>query len=155
MNDVYLNVQNISKIYNQDLLKRPVKAVENLSFQVRTGECTGFLGHNGAGKTTTIKMILGLTKEDTGSIHFKGLPINPSIKSKIGYMAEINKLPQHLTCLEAIRYHCMLYDIENKEVLIKKKLEEVELWEHKSKKLKDLSKGMGRRISGDGYNSRP
>ena len=62
-------------------------------------------------------------------------------------MAEINKLPQHLTCLEAIRYHCMLYDIENKEELIKKKLEEVELWEHKSKKLKDLSKGMGRRIS--------
>ena len=61
MSNVCLSVQNVSKIYSRDLLKKSVKAVDDLSFNVREGECTGFLGHNGAGKTTTIKMILGLT----------------------------------------------------------------------------------------------
>lgn len=147
MSNVCLSVKNVSKIYSSDLLKKSVKAVDDLSFNVREGECTGFLGHNGAGKTTTIKMILGLTKENSGKVLFKNSPIDKETKSKIGYMAEINKLPQHLSCYEALKYHCMLFGLKNEKELIELKLREVQLWEHKSKKLKDLSKGMGRRIS--------
>ena len=100
MSNVCLRVQNVENIEN--ILKKSVKAVDDLSFNVREGECTGFLGHNGAGKTTTIKMILGLTKENSGKVLFKNSPIDKETKSKIGYMAEINKLPQHLFAMKPL-----------------------------------------------------
>ena len=51
-----LSIQNVSKTYS----KGKVKAVDNISLQVKRGEIFGFLGPNGAGKTTTIKMITGV-----------------------------------------------------------------------------------------------
>ena len=67
--------------------------------------------------------------------------------SNFGGMAETSKLPSHLTCYEALKYHCMLYDIQDETSLIDEKLKEIELWDHKNKRLSELSKGMGRRIS--------
>ena len=118
-----------------------------MSFEVLKGKCTGFLGHNGAGKTTSIKMILGLTNITSGSIEFEGENIKSVSNSNFGYMAETSKLPSHLTCYEALKYHCMLYDIQDETSLIDEKLKEIELWDHKNKRLSELSKGMGRRIS--------
>src|SRR5436190_18091214 len=46
-------------------------AVDDLSFEVRPGRVFGFLGPNGAGKTTTIRMIVGITKPDSGSIEYR------------------------------------------------------------------------------------
>ena len=64
-----LEVDNLTKLYN-DLI-----AVDNLSFNVRTGEIFGLLGPNGAGKTTTIKAILGLIHTNSGKIKINGFDI--------------------------------------------------------------------------------
>ncbi len=52
----------------------PVVAVEGLTFSVRPGEVTGFLGRNGAGKTTTLQMILGLERPTSGTVTVDGRP---------------------------------------------------------------------------------
>ena len=50
----------------------PVTAVDNVTFSVRSGEVTGFLGRNGAGKTTTLRMILGLDRPTSGTVTVDG-----------------------------------------------------------------------------------
>ena len=59
---------------SQDLALRPGEfwANQNISFEVKRGECLGLIGHNGAGKTTLLKMLNGLIKPDTGSIEMRG-----------------------------------------------------------------------------------
>ena len=66
-----LKLSNISKSYN----KGAIKAVDDISLDIRTGEVFGFLGPNGAGKTTTIKMVVGLLKPDSGSIMVGGVNV--------------------------------------------------------------------------------
>ena len=56
-----LTIQNVSKTYGRSA----GKAIDNLSFEAKTGEIFGFLGPNGAGKTTTIKMITGVIAPDS------------------------------------------------------------------------------------------
>jgi ABC-2 type transport system ATP-binding protein len=51
-----------------------VVAVDGLTFSVRPGQVTGFLGHNGAGKTTTLRMILGLAHPTSGTVTVDGRP---------------------------------------------------------------------------------
>jgi lipopolysaccharide transport system ATP-binding protein len=98
-NEVLIKVENVSKKFCRDFKKslwyglkdtatdilhpthksadsilRPSEfwANQNLSFEVKRGECLGLIGHNGAGKTTLLKMLNGLIKPDTGSITMKG-----------------------------------------------------------------------------------
>lgn len=56
-----IDVQNLTKRYG------PATVVDGLTFTVRPGAVTGFLGPNGAGKSTTLRMMLGLTRPDTGT----------------------------------------------------------------------------------------
>src|SRR5437773_3077623 len=62
--DITLRVQNVTKRFGD------FTAVDDLSFEVRPGRVFGFLGPNGAGKTTTIRMIVGITKPDGGTIEY-------------------------------------------------------------------------------------
>ncbi|MFE0377468.1 ABC transporter ATP-binding protein [Streptomyces inhibens] len=61
-----IDVQNLTKRYGQNTV------VDGLTFTVRSGAVTGFLGANGAGKSTTMRMTLGLTRPDTGSARIGG-----------------------------------------------------------------------------------
>jgi lipopolysaccharide transport system ATP-binding protein len=66
-----------SSIVNQSSNSRPLRpgefhAVNNVSFELRRGECLGLIGHNGAGKTTLLKMLNGLIKPDAGRIEMRG-----------------------------------------------------------------------------------
>jgi ABC-2 type transport system ATP-binding protein len=61
-----IDVQNLTKRYGQHTV------VDGLTFTVRPGTVTGFLGPNGAGKSTTLRMVLGLTRPDTGSATVEG-----------------------------------------------------------------------------------
>lgn len=152
MGNSILEIKNLSKVFNKDLFKKPSKAIESLTCNFETGQCTGLMGHNGAGKTTTIRSIFGLIKPDKGEILFKGKAIGLKEKKLIGYMPEINKLPLNLTPEEILSYQLHIFDIgtikrRDHRDLIKEKLEQVELWKHKSKKVKELSKGMARRLA--------
>ena len=75
------NVNNLSKSY-------PSFSLSDISFKLKTGTITGFIGRNGAGKTTTIKSILGLVHPDCGEINYFDLPFSENereIKQRIGF----------------------------------------------------------------------
>lgn len=81
-----IQFENVTKTYNKS-----VRAVDDISFNVKGGEIVGFIGPNGSGKTTTMKMLTGIIKPDSGKITINGFNIRTDpIKAKesIGYIAD-------------------------------------------------------------------
>ncbi len=152
MNPVHLEIRNLRKVYDRDLFKKKQVVVDDLTCRFLEGQCTALMGHNGAGKTTTIRMIFGLISPNKGEILFRGQPLGTSDKRRIGYMPETNKLPMNLTCEEILQHHLRVFrpsHLKPKEykAAIEATLREIELWDHRKKKVRELSKGMGRRLS--------
>lgn len=147
-----LELKKVSKVFKNDLIKGKQIALNQINFKFFQGECTGLLGHNGAGKTTAIRTILGIIFPDSGEICFNGNPLTRKDRAKIGYMPEINKLPLNLTPIELLRSHLKIYSVgKNKQINheenCKNLLQTIGLWDHKNKKIKNMSKGMARRIA--------
>ncbi|WP_322495271.1 ATP-binding cassette domain-containing protein [Chloroflexus sp.] len=69
MNTFAIRTQQLTRTFG------PVRAVDQLTLEVRQGEIFGFLGPNGSGKTTTIRLLLGLLQPDAGQIEVLGLPV--------------------------------------------------------------------------------
>ena len=138
-------VENLTKQYGQQ------KAVDEISFQVNTGEILGFLGPNGAGKTTTMKIITCFMAPNSGDVKINNLSIhsNPEdIKKKIGYLPENNPLYYDMPVLEYLDFVGRLQGIENNK--IQNKIVEMVhvcgLNEEKHKKIGELSKGYRQRV---------
>jgi ABC-2 type transport system ATP-binding protein len=92
-----------------DLVKRygEERAVDNISFQVRTGEVLGFLGPNGAGKTTTMKVITCYLPPTEGNVLVDGLDVNANsidVRHKIGYLPENTPLYQEMTVYDYLSF---------------------------------------------------
>ena len=64
------------------------RAVDGVSFAVPAGSLTGFVGANGAGKTTTMRVVLGITQPDAGTVTWDGTPVGAELRRRIGYMPE-------------------------------------------------------------------
>ena len=90
-----------------------VRAVDDLSFEVRHGEIFGFLGPNGAGKTTTLRMIMGITRPDEGRVTFDGQPRHDP--RKVGYLPEERGLFEEAPVLDALEYLGMLRGISRRD----------------------------------------
>ncbi|MDE1151902.1 MAG: ABC transporter ATP-binding protein [Micavibrio sp.] len=84
--------------------------IENISFDIRTGETFGLIGLNGVGKTTLIKIILGLMEANKGSVEiFGGQTLSAESKSKIAYLPEKFEPPPFLSGLEFVKFSLDLY----------------------------------------------
>src|SRR5205085_4090149 len=82
-------VQRLYKTFRDFWMRNRVRAVEDVTFEIRRGEVFGLLGPNGSGKSTTIKIILGLLHKTSGRVAvFGGLPSDVKIKERIGYLPE-------------------------------------------------------------------
>jgi ABC-2 type transport system ATP-binding protein len=140
--DVTLRVENITKRFGD------FSAVEDLSFDVRSGRVFGFIGPNGAGKTTTIRMIVGITAPDEGRIELLGQPMSSSMQNRIGYLPEERGLYKKLKISDQLRYFAELKGVSagdaNKR--IDSWLDRMNLGEWKKKKTTDLSKGMQQKV---------
>ena len=111
MNHV-IEVKNLTKEY------KALKAIDDLSFEVREGEILGLLGPNGSGKSTTINCILSLLKFSKGSIQIFGKEMTPNaydIKKELGVIFQEVAVFEELTVYENIDYFCGLY-IKDKKV---------------------------------------
>jgi ABC-2 type transport system ATP-binding protein len=87
-------------------------AVDNLSFSVKAGEYFALLGPNGAGKTTVVKMLLDFTKPTSGSLSVNGVPSTQAAsRTAVGYLAENNHIPPHLTGWQYLQRCAELLDI--------------------------------------------
>lgn len=140
--NVTLRVREVSKRFGD------FSAVEDLSFDVRAGRVFGFLGPNGAGKTTTIRMIVGITVPDEGSIELFGQKISPPLQDRIGYLPEERGLYKKMKIADQLRYFAALKGVPSAEAdkKIDFWLERMNLGEWKKKKTTDLSKGMQQKV---------
>ena len=120
------------------------QAVADVSFEVECGEIFGLLGPNGAGKTTTIRIMLDIFKPDSGTVSVLGGPMTEAKKERIGYMPEDRGLYQDAPLERCLLYLGTLKGLSRAEARqrVGEYLERFDLAEHKSKKVKELSKGM-------------
>ncbi len=96
-----ISVENLTKTYG------PQKAVNNISFEVKTGEVVGFLGPNGAGKSTTMKIIacyMAPTGGDVKLDQYSILSDSGEIKKRIGYLPENNPLYTDMPIIDYLRF---------------------------------------------------
>lgn len=110
--DILLKIQGVSKSYN----KGAVKAVDNISLDIKSGEIFGFLGPNGAGKTTTIKMIVGLLKPDSGTVHVDGVNAwEEPLKAKrmISYVPDNPEIYEKLKGIDYLNFIADMYGISS------------------------------------------
>lgn len=140
-----IKVENITKKYGVQ------KAVDDVSFEVKTGEILGFLGPNGAGKTTTMKSITCFMSPDNGDIQVGGVSIwdDPeNIKKNIGYLPESNPLYHDMYVIDYLVFIAKLHDMP-KESINDRILQMVNmcgLEGEKHKKIAELSKGYKQRV---------
>lgn len=94
-----------------------VKAVDDLSFEVREGELFAFLGVNGAGKSTTINIICGQLEKDSGSVSVGGYDLDKNglkVKSTIGVVFQGSHLDRALSVYDNLKSRASLYGIIGK-----------------------------------------
>jgi ABC-2 type transport system ATP-binding protein len=123
-------------------------AVEDVSFEVFSGEVFGLLGPNGAGKTTTIRMILDIFKPDAGEIAVLGGPMNPPRADRTGYMPEERGLYPDMRVLDCLVYLGTLKGMSRKEAKQRAMayLERLDLAEQHRNKIQTLSRGMTQKV---------
>ncbi|MCA9902846.1 MAG: ATP-binding cassette domain-containing protein [Anaerolineae bacterium] len=124
------------------------RAVDDLSFEVHTGEVFALLGPNGAGKSTTLRMILDILKPDSGKIRVLGGPISDETKNRIGYLPEERGLYRSVSVLDMMVYMGQLKGMHSADARKRSMdlLEHLELGEHARKKVSELSKGMQQKV---------
>ncbi len=120
-----------------------VLAVDDVSLEVQRGGIFGLIGPNGAGKSTTIRMLLNITKPDSGTIVYDGIPFSTSIRNAIGYLPEERGLYKKNGVLDTIVYFASLRGIERNEAIRKGEewLERFNLQSYAKRKIEELSKG--------------
>jgi len=146
---IVVEARSLTKVF-KDFWHRPkVKAVNDLSFQIRRGEVFGLLGPNGSGKSTTLKLALGLLHPTRGSIRvFSKSPRHVRTKARIGYLPEDSCLYPYLSAEEALNFYGKLFDLSGAErkQRIEQLLEMTGLLHARNRLVGEYSKGMSRRI---------
>jgi len=137
-------VQGVTKLYGVQ------KALDNISFEVRTGEIVGFIGPNGAGKSTMMKIITGFIPASSGTVSVNGLPVeddNPEVKKQIGYLPENNPLYPEMYVREYLGFVASIYRTGSS---LRKQTDSIieltGLLPEQNKKIGSLSKGYRQRV---------
>ncbi len=141
-----LSVQGLCKRYGDSTV------VDDLSFEIAPGECLGVIGPNGAGKTTTIRMCLGLSVPDAGSITAFGfqLPRDAlAIKAQLGVVSQMDTLDPDFNCAENLLVYGRYFGMKDAQIRarIPALLEFASLSHKANAKPGELSGGMKRRLS--------
>ena len=146
MPEPILRIANLHKRFGANTV------VDDLSLSIAPGECLGVIGPNGAGKTTTIRMALGMTAPDSGSIEAFGLPIPQEVreaKKRIGVVTQFDSLDPEFSCAENLFVYGRYFGLP-KALLrerIPKLLEFAALQSKADVRPGELSGGMRRRLS--------
>ncbi|HYL92025.1 MAG TPA: ATP-binding cassette domain-containing protein [Alphaproteobacteria bacterium] len=123
-------------------------AVDALSFSIEQGSVFGLLGPNGAGKTSTIRMMIGITAPDSGSIQMFGQPFQRKSVERVGYLPEERGLYKKMKVLDHLIFLGQLHGLDAGTAR-KKALEwceRLEITEKLQNKVEELSKGMQQKI---------
>ncbi len=126
--------------------------VDDLSLEIMPGECLGVIGPNGAGKTTTIRVCLGLSGSDGGTIEAFGMPLPEKIldaKKRIGVVTQFDSLDPDFTCAENLRVYGAYFGLSRAVIdeRVPKLLDFAALQSKAGARPGELSGGMKRRLS--------
>ncbi|HET7528758.1 MAG TPA: ATP-binding cassette domain-containing protein [Candidatus Saccharimonadales bacterium] len=140
-----IEARNVVKTFGE------IKAVDDISFDVRHGEIFAFLGPNGAGKSTTISMLTTMLRPTAGLLKLNGHDVTKerdSARKSFGIVFQDPALEEELTAYENMKVHAVLYHIPKKEQSrrIEELLKLVDLWERKDSLVRTYSGGMRRRL---------
>lgn len=142
-----IEVNNLSKSF------KDIKAVDNISFLVKSGEIVGLLGENGAGKTTTLRMLATMLKPTGGTAKINGYDIlteDSKVRSQIGILfgGEVG-LYDRLTARENIKYFAMLNGLSKEEANknIESLAKALEMEEYIDRRVGKFSRGMKQKVA--------
>ncbi|HEY7778734.1 MAG TPA: ABC transporter ATP-binding protein [Ktedonobacterales bacterium] len=127
-----------------------VRALDGVTLRVARGETFGLIGPNGSGKTTLIRLILGLGKATSGTVHVLGRAMpDRRVASHIGYMTQASALYSELSVRENLAFFGRLYGLGGKRLRerIDTTLALVELADRAGSPVQTLSGGMRQRVS--------
>lgn len=137
--DTVLSIKNLSKHYGK------IKAIDNVSLEVKRGDVYGILGPNGSGKTTTLGTILSVINQTSGDFEWFGQPSNQNTRKKIGAILEHPIFYPYLTGVQNLKIVCDIKEVSYDRV--EEVLKLVDLDERKESKFKTYSLGMKQRLS--------
>jgi ABC-2 type transport system ATP-binding protein len=138
-----IKVQNITKLYGKQ------KALNDISFEVKSAEIVGFLGPNGAGKSTTMKILTGFIPQTSGQAWVCGFDVNEQsieVRRNVGYLAESNPLYYDMFVKEYLSFVAELHQIKNINQRVKEIISKTGLEVEQKKKIGALSKGYKQRV---------
>src|SRR5687767_5093036 len=140
-----IRIENLCKRYGIQT------AVDNISFEVKTGEILGFLGPNGAGKSTSMKMITGYLGIGEGDVLIGGQSVREhgdELKKHIGYLPENNPLYLDMPVVDYLQFCAALQGVAKEKITdrIRSMIKVCGLNAEKHKKIGELSKGFRQRV---------
>ena len=144
MSEDLISINNLSKTY-----KNGLKALNNVSLNIKKGEILAMLGPNGAGKTTLISIICGIVTPSSGKVNVDGFDIindYRQTRSKIGLVPQELTLENFETVFNNVSFTRGLYGKAPDPKYIESVLKKLSLWDKKDNILRQLSGGMKRRV---------
>ena len=141
-----IKIKNVSKSYGNK------KALDKVSFEVKTGDIFAFIGHNGAGKTTLIKSICGIIDFDEGEILINGKSIKKdplACKKEMAYISDDPELYEDMKAIDYINFVCDMYEVpsEARESGIMKYAKLFSIEDELSNTIKSFSHGMKQKVA--------
>jgi len=137
-----VELHNVRKAYDTKV------AVHGLSFKIEPGTMFGLLGPNGSGKTSSIRMMIGMTVPDAGSVSLFGQPFDRKLLNRVGYLPEERGLYKKMKVMDQLIFLGQLHGLDATVASKRAHIwcERMEITEAIPKKTEELSKGMQQKI---------
>src|SRR4051812_47064044 len=137
-----VELQHVRKAYDTKI------AVADLSFTIEPGSMFGLLGPNGSGKTSSIRMMIGITVPDSGTVNLFGQPFHRELLKRVGYLPEERGLYKKMKVMDQLIFLGELHGLDATTASKRAHLwcERMEITEAIPKKTEELSKGMQQKI---------
>ncbi len=145
-----IRTEGLSKSFNGDKRTGQVRAVEDLTLDIRQGEVFGFLGPNGAGKTTTVRMLSALIGPTSGRAWVNNYEVgkqDQAIRASVGILTEQPGMYDRLSAETNLTIYAQLYGVRDVAGQVEKYLRMLDLWDRRKDPAGSFSKGMKQKVA--------
>lgn len=145
-----IRTENLTKTFVLRKNQPPIRAVQDLTLEVKEGEVFGFLGPNGAGKTTTVRMLAALIRPTSGKAFINNYQIgrdDTQIRRSIGILTETPGMYERLSAEKNLTIYANLYDVQDVAGQVEKYLRMLGLWNRRMDEVGSFSKGMRQKLA--------
>jgi ABC-2 type transport system ATP-binding protein len=145
-----IRTEQLSKYFTTRKGQQPIRAVQDLTLEVREGEVFGFLGPNGAGKTTTVRMLTSLIGPTAGRAFIGRWEIgkdDQNIRRTVGILTESPGMYERLSAERNLSIFASLYDVPDVPGQVEKYLRMLGLWNRRFDEVGSFSKGMRQKLA--------